>query len=154
MGKESTCSAGEAGSVPVSGRSSGGGHGSPLQYSCLENPMDRGACWAAVHGVTESDATEVTEHSTHMWDHDSLAGDRTRTPCIARWIPNHWTAREPCLFIFENPCWWRRIRKAGGRGGGAWWAGIHALWRQQAERWPALGVCCCYCSACYPWPRC
>ena len=42
------------GSVPGSGRSPGGGHGNPLQYSCLENPKDRGACWATVHRVTKS----------------------------------------------------------------------------------------------------
>ena len=42
----------DMGSVPGLGRSSGGGHGSSLQYSCLENPMDRGAWWATVHGVT------------------------------------------------------------------------------------------------------
>ena len=41
-------------SVPEWGRSSGEGHGNPLQDSCLENPMDRGAWWAAVHGVTKS----------------------------------------------------------------------------------------------------
>ena len=40
--------------IPGSGRSPGGGHGNPLQYSCLENPMDRGAWWATVHGVAES----------------------------------------------------------------------------------------------------
>ena len=48
------------GSIPGWERSLGGGHGNPLQYSCLENPMDRGAWWAAVHRVTESDVTEVT----------------------------------------------------------------------------------------------
>ena len=46
----------DAGSIPGLGRSLGGGHGNPLQYSCLENPMDRGAQWAAVHGVTSSQA--------------------------------------------------------------------------------------------------
>ena len=46
------------GSIPGPGRSPGGGHGNPLQYSCLENPMDRGAWWATGHGVSESDMTE------------------------------------------------------------------------------------------------
>ena len=46
--------AGDAGSIPGSGRSSGGGYGNPLLYSCLENPMDRGVWRATVHGVTES----------------------------------------------------------------------------------------------------
>ena len=44
-------------SVPGLGRSPGGGHGNPLQYSCLENPMDREVLWATVHGVTESEVT-------------------------------------------------------------------------------------------------
>ena len=44
----------DAGSIPGSGRSPGGGNGNPLQYSCLENPMDRGAWWATVHGVSKS----------------------------------------------------------------------------------------------------
>ena len=45
---------GELGSIPVSGRSPGGGHGNPLQYSCLENPIDREARGATVHGVAKS----------------------------------------------------------------------------------------------------
>ena len=56
-GKESACSAGDVrdvASIPGSGRSPGGGHGNPLQYSCLENPTDRGAWRAIVHGVTKS----------------------------------------------------------------------------------------------------
>ena len=44
----------DTGSIPGSGRSPGGGHGNPLQYSCLENPMDREAWWATVHRVTQS----------------------------------------------------------------------------------------------------
>ena len=52
--KESTCNVGDLGSIPGLGKSPGGGHGNLLQYSCLENPMDRGAWWATVHGVTKS----------------------------------------------------------------------------------------------------
>ena len=44
------------GLIPVSGRSPGGGNGKPLQYSCLGNPMDRGAWWATIHGVAKSRA--------------------------------------------------------------------------------------------------
>ena len=51
---------GDAGSIPGLGRSSGGGHVNPLQYSCLENLMDRGAWWATVHRVVESDTIEAT----------------------------------------------------------------------------------------------
>ena len=53
-GKESTCSARDLGSIPGLGRSAGGRHGNPLQSSCLENPMDRGAWRATVHQVTKS----------------------------------------------------------------------------------------------------
>ena len=63
--KNSPTNAGHAGSIPGSGRFPGEGNGNPLQYSCLENPMDRGTWQATVHGVAESDMTEVTEHSTH-----------------------------------------------------------------------------------------
>ena len=52
VGKESACNAGDLGSIPGLRRSSGEGNGNPLQYSCLENPMDRGAWQATVHGVT------------------------------------------------------------------------------------------------------
>ena len=53
-GKESACNAGDPGSIPGLGRSPGEGNGYPLQYSCLENPMDRGACCTSVHGVPKS----------------------------------------------------------------------------------------------------
>ena len=52
--KEPTCSAGDLGSIPESGGSPEEGNGNPLQYSCLENPMNGGAWWATPHGVTKS----------------------------------------------------------------------------------------------------
>ena len=53
----------DADSTYGSGRSPGGGHGNPLQCSCLENPVDRGARRATVRGVAESDTTEETKHA-------------------------------------------------------------------------------------------
>ena len=53
-GKELACNVGDLGSIPGLGSSPGEEKGNPLQYSCLENPMDRGAWWAAVHGVAKS----------------------------------------------------------------------------------------------------
>ena len=63
MVKDLPASAGEIrdiGSIPGLGRSPRGGHGNPHQYSCLENPMDKGTWWATVHRVTQSDMTEAT----------------------------------------------------------------------------------------------
>ena len=62
MVKNFVCQAGDTGLTPGSGRSPGEGNGNPLQYSCLENSMDRGARWAAVHGVSKSQQEWV--HST------------------------------------------------------------------------------------------
>ena len=64
-GKESVCSAGNPGSIPGLGRSPGGGHDNPFQCSCLENPRDRGAWWAAIYGVAQSQ-TRLEQLSTHV----------------------------------------------------------------------------------------
>ena len=63
--KESACNAGDPDLIPGSGRSSGDGNGYPLQYSCLENSMDRGAWWAIVHEATKSQ-TQLSDSHTHI----------------------------------------------------------------------------------------
>ena len=66
-GKEFACCAGGAGDmglIPGSARCSGGGQGNPLEYSCLKNPMDRGAWWATVHSVEKS-RRRLKQLSTH-----------------------------------------------------------------------------------------
>ena len=67
-GKKSACNAGDLGSIPGSGKSPGKGHCNPLQNSCLENPKDRGAWQATVHGVTKSQTQLSNFHSlTHTY---------------------------------------------------------------------------------------
>ena len=68
-GKESACNVGDWGLIPWLGRSPGEGNGNPLQYSCLENSMDRGAWQATVHGVAESDTTKQVSLSHYMFIH-------------------------------------------------------------------------------------
>ena len=58
----------DMGSIPWWGRSPGGGRGNPLQYSCMENLMDRGACWATVHGVIKSE-TRLKQLSKRAYTH-------------------------------------------------------------------------------------
>ena len=66
-GKASACNAADPSSIPGLGRSPGEGNGNPLQYSCLENPMDRGAWRATVHGVTKS-WTQLSDFThTHIY---------------------------------------------------------------------------------------
>ena len=69
-GKKSACSAGaagDAGLIPGSGRSYGGGHTNPLQYSCLENPMDRESWWATVQSTGSQSRTQLKQLSTHAF---------------------------------------------------------------------------------------
>ena len=69
-GKEPPDNAGDVrdgGLIPGLGRSPGGGHGNPLQHSCLQNPMDRGAWWATVHRVAKS-RTQLKRPSTQTCD--------------------------------------------------------------------------------------
>ena len=70
-GKESACNAGDTGLILGLGRSRGEGNGNPLQYSCLENPMDGGAWWATVHGVTKS-RTRLSDVTYSLSSHDRV----------------------------------------------------------------------------------
>ena len=76
--KASACNAGDLGLIPGSGRSPGEGNGNPLQYSCLENPMDRGAWWPTVHRVTKS-RTWLSDFT-----HGLLQG--TNSPCSFKFL--------------------------------------------------------------------
>ena len=70
----------DVGSIPGPGRSPGGGHGSPLQYSCLEDPMDREAWWATDCGITKS-RTRLKRLSTHSCIHPNINSSRPRGVC-------------------------------------------------------------------------
>ena len=92
-GRESTCEAGSLGLIAGLGRSPGGGHGNPLQYSCLENPMDRGAWQATVHGVTVR----------HTWATSQSTAHRTLL-CVCSRIPQpRWILAKRPMARFDIP---------------------------------------------------
>ena len=89
-GKESTCNAGDPGSIPGAGRAPVEGNGYPLQYSCLGNLMDSGAWQATVHGVAESEITE------------QLSNNNITSPSLAFLIYKMCTITIPALENHEN----------------------------------------------------
>ena len=93
--KSPPANAGDVGSIPGSGRSPGGGHGSLLQYSCLENPMDTGAQWATVHGVSKS----WVQLKWHSWN--SLIVLRL---ILAKRLKSN-SSHNCGFFFFPLPCW-------------------------------------------------
>ena len=106
-GEESVCSAGDPGLILGLGRCPGEGNGNPLQYSCLENSMDRGAWWATVHGITKSQ-TQLSDYTCmlscfyHLWGLlGGASGDST------------WVASPPMLWplpLHFIPLFWARPR--------------------------------------------
>ena len=88
-GKESACSAGHLGSIPGPGRVPGEGNGNPLQYSYLGNPMDRGAWWATVHGITRVGHDLAAKPPPHH----CVLEDSVYYPCPIHLL-GHWFLRE------------------------------------------------------------
>ena len=92
--KASACNAGDLDSIPGLGRYPGEGNGIPLQYSCLENPKDRGAWWATVHGVTKS----------WTWLSNFTSSDWTTT-ALSKWLPRqHQWQRLACQCRRHKRC--------------------------------------------------
>ena len=93
----------------------GEGNGTPLQYSCLENPMDGGACWAAVHGVTKSQ-TRLSDFTFTLHFSLSCIGEGNGSPLQCS-----------CL---ENP-----------RDGGAWWAAVYGVAQSRTRlKWLSIAL--------------
>ena len=123
-GKESTCNVGDLCSIPGLGRSPRGGYGNPLQYSCLENPMDGGAWRATVHGVKKSDMTEWLSTITHV----NMASVLFIQFVFLELYTAHvlWNGEgngNPLQYsCLENPM-----------DGGAWWAAVHGVARSRTR---------------------
>ena len=86
VGKESACDAGDLGSIPGSGRSPGEGNGKPLQYSCLENPMDGGAWQAVVHGVARVGHDLAAKPTTTSDKVSGILSISLQKVCVCIWL--------------------------------------------------------------------
>ena len=100
---ESAQNVGDLGSIPGSGRSPRGGNGNPLQYSCLENPMDREAWWATVHGVSKSQTRQrltVSHFSEECYVGADCLNTRPASRAFCGLASTHssgFISRPPCL---------------------------------------------------------
>ena len=142
--KESACKAGDPGSTLGLGRSPGEGNGNPLQYSCLENPMDRGTWWATVHGVSKSwrrlsNFTFTFFHfqAGHMGLPWWLRQQRICLQC-RRLRFNPWAGE-----ILWGRKWPPRLQYScleNPTGRGAWRATVHAAAESDMTEWPTLAL--------------
>ena len=141
--KESAGNAGDTGDASLIsglGRSSGGGNGYPLQYSCRENPMDRGAWWATVHGFTELDRTEDRTERLTVWlslygitrgavikNPPASVGDMvTQVPSLVGKIPWSRKWQPPAVFLPEKHCGQRSLE--GYSPWGQTWLSAHVTY--------------------------
>ena len=120
--KNPPASAGDMGSIPGSGRSPGTGHGNPLQYSCLGNPMDRGAWWAAAHGVTKNQ-TQLNNYTITTTN----KGAKSKMKVTIRWLRCFVTKGQSGLFFLLSTCWWSQspvLFQYREHHAGIWTAGV------------------------------
>ena len=115
--KESTYNTGDTGSIPGLGRFAGGGHGNPLQSSCLENPMDRGAWWVRVNRIAKSQ-TGLKQLSMHAYFIENKKNKRYPPPRVMKiktkinkWelIKNFCTANKTTIIMKRQPSEWEKI---------------------------------------------
>ena len=123
--KNSPAKAGDLGSIPGSGRSPRGGHGNPLQYSCLENPKDRGAWQATVHRVEKS-GTRLkrlsSSSSIYAFPHGSVVKNLPATAGGIGLIPG---SGRPPREGNGNPLQYSCLENPKHRG--AWWTTVHGV---------------------------
>ena len=129
--RESTCNAGDLGLIPALGRSPGGGNGNPLQYSCLENPMDGGAWWTTVHG---------SQRVRHDWA-TSLKEARWQYIALSYSFPNF----EPvsCSMSSSNCCFFAYIQTSQETSKMVWYS--HLVKNFPVCVFVCVCVCVCVC---------
>ena len=110
--KNPPADAGDPSLIPGSGRYPGGGHGNPLQYSCLKGPMDRGVWRATVHIVTESDTTELTKRRALCI---YVSCPKSARALLALTNKSWWTTDQFVMSVFTSL--WKQTQGPGGEAG-------------------------------------
>ena len=109
-GAKPPANTGDTGSIPGSGRSPGDGNGNPLRYTCLENPMERGAWWATVHGVTETDTMEPAHACAHtcLWKTRKKLVETKAKSCLKSVVVFCCPPPGACMVPSRDKKWGRR----------------------------------------------